>query len=156
MRRVRRAAYGALGGIGGTLALSGLRKVLSRVGLVEETAPEQVVERLEELGLVDDWSPGARRLLAIAAHFAYGSAMGSALGLLRDERGDIVEESAVGTALGILSWGASWTTVLPLAGVHRPPWKQSTPKVLLPVVDHAFFGAVWGLLYRVLRTPDRV
>jgi hypothetical protein len=154
MERVRRAAYGALGGVGATLALSGLRKLLSRVGLVEETAPEQVVERLEELGLVDDWSPGARRLLAITAHFAYGSGIGIALGLLRDERGDVVEEAAVGSALGILSWGASWTTVLPLTGVHRPPWKQRTPRVLLPVVDHAFFGAVWGLLYRVIQ-PHR-
>ena len=154
MERGWRAAYGALGGVGATLALSGIRKLLSRVGLVEETAPEQVVERLEELGLVDDWSPGARRLLAITAHFAYGSGIGIALGLLRDERGDVVEEAAVGSALGILSWGASWTTVLPLTGVHRPPWKQRTPRVLLPVVDHAFFGAVWGLLYRVIQ-PHR-
>lgn len=152
MKRVRRAAYGALGGVGGTLALTGLRKLLSRVGLVQETAPEQVVERLEELGIVDDWSPGARRLLAIVAHFAYGTGIGAALGLLRDERGDVAEETAVGSALGILSWGASWTSVLPLAGVHRPPWEQRTPRVLLPVIDHAFFGAVWGLLYRVLRS----
>lgn len=152
MEHLRRAAYGALGGVGGTLALSGLRKLLSRVGLVQETAPEQVVERLEELGLVDDWSPGARRLLAIVAHFAYGTAMGATLGFLRDERGDITEETAVGSALGILSWGASWTTVLPLTGVHRPPWRQHTPRVLLPVIDHAFFGAVWGLIYRMLRS----
>jgi hypothetical protein len=36
----------------------------------------------------------------------------------------------------------SW---LPLTGVHEAPWAQRTPKVLLPVLDHAVFGAAWGL-----------
>ena len=150
MNLMRRAAYGALGGVGGTLALSGLRQALSWVGLVQETAPEQVVDRLEELGLVDDWSPGARRLLTLAAHLAYGTGIGAALGLLRRERGGVAEEAAVGTALGLLAWGAGWATWLPLTGVHSPPWTQRTPRVLLPVLDHAAFGAVWGLLYRAL------
>ena len=136
--------------MGGTLALSGLRQALAWAGLVQETAPEQVVERLEELGLVDDWSPGARRLLTLAAHLAYGTGIGAALGLLRRERGGVAEEAAVGTALGLLAWGAGWATWLPLTGVHSPPWTQRTPKVLLPVLDHAAFGTVWGLLYRAL------
>ncbi len=148
---LRRAAYGALGGVGGTVALSGLRAALARAGLVQETAPEQVVERLGELGLLEGSSPVTRRLLAAGAHFAYGIGIGAVLGLIRDERGGTGEETAVGSALGILAWGAGWATWLPLTGVHRPPWKQRTPKVLLPVIDHAAFGAVWGLLYRLLR-----
>jgi hypothetical protein len=150
MNLMRRASYGALGGVGGTLALSGLRQALAVVGLVQETAPEQVVERLEELGLVDDWSPGARRLLTVAAHLAYGMGIGAFLGLLRREQGGPAEEAAVGSALGLLAWGAGWATWLPLTGVHSAPWTQRTPKVLLPVVDHAAFGAVWGILYRAL------
>ncbi len=152
MNLMRRAAYGALGGVGGTIALSGLRQTLAWVGLVQETAPEQVVDRLEELGLVDDWSSGARRLLTVAAHLAYGTGIGASLGLLRRERGGPAEEAAVGSALGLLAWGAGWATWLPLTGVHSPPWTQRTPKVLLPVLDHAAFGAAWGLLYRAMRT----
>ena len=151
MSLMRRAAYGALGGVGSTLALSVLRQALAWVGLVQETAPEQVVERLEDLGLVDDWSPGARRLLTVAAHLAYGTGIGTFLGLLRREQGGPAEEVAVGSALGLLAWGAGWATWLPLTGVHSPPWAQRTPKVLLPVLDHAAFGAVWGILYRALR-----
>jgi hypothetical protein len=150
MSLMRRATYGALGGVGGTLALSGLRQALAWVGLVQETAPEQVVDRLEELGLVDDWSPSARRLLIVAAHLGYGTGIGAALGLLRREQGGPAEEAAVGSALGLLAWGVGWATWLPLTGVHSPPWKLRTPKVLLPVLDHAAFGAVWGLLYRAL------
>jgi hypothetical protein len=150
MNLTRRAAYGALAGIGGTLVLSGLRQALAWAGLVQETAPEQVVDRLEELGLVEDWSPGAQRLLTVAAHVAYGTGIGATLGLLRRERGGPAEEAAVGSALGLLAWGAGWATWLPLTGVHSPPWTQRTPKVLLPVLDHAVFGAVWGLLYRAL------
>ncbi len=149
---IRRTASGALGGAGGTLVLTGFRQVLTAAGLVGVTAPEQVIARLEELGLLDDPSPEARRVLTGVAHLAYGVGIGSALGLLRRERGGVAEEAAVGMALGLLAWGANWTVVLPSTGVHQPPWKERTPKVLLPILDHAVYGATWGLLYRALRS----
>ncbi len=156
MGTAHRAFYGALGGLGGTLVLTGFRKVLAGLGAVGTTAPEQVIARLEELGLLDGWSPEARRVLTAVAHLAYGVGTGTALGLLRRERGGVTAEAAVGSALGILAWGAGWASWLPLTGVHLPPWEQQTPKVLLPVVDHAVFGGAWGLLYRALRSGDRV
>lgn len=110
----------------------------------------QVVDRVEEVGLIESWSPGARRLLTVIAHFAYGSSIGTAFGLLCREPGGLVEEAAVGSALGMLAWGAGWATWLPLTGVHSPPWSQKTPRVLLPVVDHAFYGAAWGIIYWLL------
>ena len=145
-----RAVVGALGGFGGTLVLSGLREAWSRMGLVFETAPMQVVDRVEELGLVDVSSPGARRLLTAAAHVAYGVGTGSAMGLLRRERAGATQEAAVGSALGVLTWGAGWSSWLPLTGVHDPPWEQRSAKVLLPVLDHAVYGAAWGLIYWLL------
>jgi hypothetical protein len=141
-----RAVTGAVGGLGGTLVLSGLREVWSRMGLVFETAPMQVVDRIEEVGLVGDLSPWGHRLLSVVAHFAYGTGTGTVFGLLRRERGGAAEEAAVGSALGILAWGAGWATWLPLTGVHRAPWTQRSPRVLLPVIDHAVFGAAWGLI----------
>ncbi len=152
----RRALYGALGGFGGTLALTAFREVLAAFDAVGTTAPEQVVERLEELGVLEGWSPEARRVLTAVAHLAYGVGTGTALGLLRRRRGGATEAAAVGSALGVLAWGAGWSSWLPLAGVHLPPWKQQDPKVLLPVVDHVVFGAVWGLLYRAARRSERV
>ncbi len=145
-----RILAGALSGAGGTLVLSGLREALSRIGLVHETAPMQVVDRAEELGLVGDLLPGSRRALTVAAHIAYGVGTGTAMGLLRRKRGRAVQEAAVGSALGILVWGAGWSSWLPLTGVHSPPWEQQSPKVLLPVLDHAVFGAAWGLMYWLL------
>jgi hypothetical protein len=141
-----RAVTGAVGGLGGTIVLSGLREVLTRMGLVFETAPMQVVDRAEEVGLVGDLSPAGHRLLTVVAHFAYGTGTGVVFGLLRRERGGAAEEAAVGSALGILAWGAGWATWLPLTGVHKAPWTQRTPRVLLPVIDHAVFGAAWGLI----------
>ena len=141
-----RALTGALSGFGATVVLSGLREAWTRVGLVFETAPMQVVDRVEELGLVGDLSPTGRRLLTVVAHFAYGTGTGIAFGLLRRERGEPEEEAAVGAALGVLAWGAGWASWLPLTGVHKDPWTQRTPKVLLPVIDHAAYGAAWGLI----------
>jgi hypothetical protein len=142
-----RMLAGALSGSVGTLVLSGLREVLSRMGLVFKTAPMQVVERAEELGLVENWSPRALRLLTVAAHIAYGVGTGTALGLLRREREGAAQETTVGSAMGILVWGAGWSSWMPLTGVHDPPWEQRSWKVLLPVLDHAVYGAAWGLIY---------
>jgi hypothetical protein len=146
-----RVVRGALGGLGATLVLTGLREAWAKMGLVFETAPMQVVERVEKLGFVGELSPAARSLLTVFAHFAYGVGTGAAFGILRREKGGPGEESAVGSALGILAWGAGWSSWLPLTGVHKAPWNQRTPKVLLPVMDHAVFGAAWGLLYWALR-----
>ena len=111
----------------------------------------QVVDRVEELGLLGDLSPWGRCLLTVTAHFAYGAGTGMSFGLLRRAKGGPGEETSVGSALGVLAWGVGWASWLPLTGVHRAPWTQKTPKVLLPVIDHAVFGAAWGLLYWALR-----
>lgn len=145
-----RVLAGALGGAGATLVLSGLRGVWKRAGLVFDTAPTQVVDRVEEVFAPEGFSPGTRRALAATAHVAYGVGTGAAFGLLRRESGGKGEEAAVGSSLGILAWGAGWSSWLPLAGVHSPPWEQRTPKVLLPVLDHAVYGAAWGLIYGAL------
>ena len=48
-----RALAGVLGGVAATLFLSGLREAWTRIGLVFETAPMQVVECIEEVGLLE-------------------------------------------------------------------------------------------------------
>ena len=150
----RRALVGGLGGAGATLVLSGLRWTWHWMGLVFDTAPTQVVERVEEVFTQEGFSPVARRVMAAVAHVAYGVGTGAAFGLLRREPGERDVEAAVGSSLGVLAWGAGWASWLPLTGVHSPPWEQKTVKVLLPVVDHALFGAAWGLIFYAL-TRDR-
>jgi hypothetical protein len=145
-----RVLAGALGGAGGTIVLSALRGVLKKTGLVFDTAPTQVVDRVEELVAPEGFSSGFRRALAATAHVAYGVGTGAAFGLLRRESGGKGVEAAVGSSLGLLAWGAGWASWLPLAGVHSPPWEQQTPKVLLPALDHAVYGAAWGLIYSAL------
>jgi hypothetical protein len=120
------------------------------MGLVFDTAPTQVVDRVEEVFTQEGFSPVTQRVLAAVAHVGYGVGIGVALGLLRREPDGKNVEAAVGSSLGILAWGAGWASWLPLTGVHSPPWKQQTPKVLLPVIDHAVFGAAWGLIFSVL------
>ncbi len=102
---MRRIASGTLGGVGGTLVLTGFRQVLTAAGLVGVTAPEQVIARLEELGLLGDTSTETRRGLTVVAHLTYGAGIGAALGFLRRERGGVAEETAVGATLGLLARG---------------------------------------------------
>ena len=147
---MQRALRGAASGFVGTIALTALREALSQAGVVETTAPEQVVERLEDF--TGKLEPGLRRWLVLAAHFGYGTTAGAAFGMmLRREAASAGSEAAAGAALGVLAWGAGWAGWLWMLGVHGAPWEQRSARVLLPVIDHAFYGAVWGLLYRVWR-----
>ena len=153
MKSAEKALAGAAGGVGGTLVLSALRSALRELGLVYETAPMQVVERLEQADLVAD-RPVAKRALALAAHLAYGTGAGSALGALRRGPDDAVTEIVVGAALGVLLWGVGWAGWLPILGADRAPWSYHNPKVLLPILDHAVYGAAWGLLFWALSRKD--
>ena len=76
MNLKERALAGGFGGIAATLILSGLRKAWARFGLIFETAPMQVVDRMQEVGLVEGSSHQERRGLTLAAHFAYGVGTG--------------------------------------------------------------------------------
>jgi hypothetical protein len=146
-----RALTGAASGFGATIILSGLREVLRRLGVIYKTAPMQIVDRLEESALVKDLSPAAQHASSLAAHLGYGTAAGAVFGVLRSERCEPATELSVGVALGVLLWGVGWAGWLPILGVQRAPWHQGTPRVaLLPIADHAAFGAAWGLLRRLL------
>ena len=109
----RRAFHGALGGLGGTIVLTGFREALARVGAVGTSAPQQVVSRLEELGLVDDWSPWARRTLIAVAHLSYGVGVGTVMGLLR--LGDEVVLEVTELVARCI------TTILSQAGLAKDP-----------------------------------
>ena len=100
MDLARRTMHGTLWGVGGTLALAALRKTLAWAGLVHATAPEQVVDRLEKVGVLKVPSPRPKCALAVVAHLDYGAGSGAALALLRRERGDAKTEAAPGSALG--------------------------------------------------------
>lgn len=145
MGETERALRGAAGGAAGTVVLSVLRSVLRRVGVVYKTAPMQVVERLEQTDLAPD-QPAAKHAVSLAAHFVYGTAAGAAFGALRRKREGAGTEVAVGTALGVLLWGFGWAGWLPILGADRAPWNYDNPRVLLPVLDHAVYGAAWGLV----------
>lgn len=146
MSAAEKALAGAVGGAGGTVVLSVLRYVLGKMGVLYKTAPMQVVDRMQQTHLVTD-RPIAKRTLAAVAHLAYGTGAGAAFGVLRRKREGVGTELAVGATLGVLLWGVGWAGWLPILGADRAPWSYHTPKALLPVLDHAVYGAAWGLLF---------
>ncbi len=153
MKVKERALSGAAGGAGATLFLSGLRQALSMAGIVYETAPMQVVDRLQEISSIRD-RPLLRRVATLAAHLGYGVGAGTVLGLMRREREGPGTELSVGVALGILLWGMGWAGWLPILGADRAPWGYRTPRVLLPIFDHAAFGAAWATIFYILSRKD--
>ncbi len=151
----RRAAIGAVSGAAGTLALSGFRSAMRPLGLVFETAPHHVLARLAEVGLLPRLDPRTRQLVKVAVHVGYGTAAGTAAGVLRRRRSGLLTETAVGAALGVLVWGGGWSMWLPLLRIESAPWNWERPTVLMPVLDHAAYGAGWGATFWALRSTER-
>jgi hypothetical protein len=82
-----RALAGAMSGFLATFVLSGLRMSLNKLGLVHTTAPEQVIRRLVEIGLLEGLPLRVRQAVMVVAHFSYGTAVGTTFGMLRSKRG---------------------------------------------------------------------
>lgn len=123
---------GALGGATGTLAMSGLNKALSEFGLVYETVPMQIVDRMAEVGLIEDWSPAAKRTVSSAAHLGYGTTAGVVLGALRREQGEPTTELAVGIALRLLAWGPGGACGCHFSASTMHPGHNAHPKYACP------------------------
>ena len=124
---MRRAASGALGGLGGTLVLTGFRQVLTAAGLVGVTAPEQVIARLEDdlstdpvvklRGMTEYWCtrndksmdglPGTKRSIRPTAKG--GSASGSWIGGIKSA--GVASEFSAGVLVGLLVASVSYVAM---------------------------------------------
>lgn len=99
---IARALCGAAGDLTGTVALTALRRGLRSAGIVEITAPDQVVARLEDF--IGEFEPAPRRVLVLVAHYAYGMTSGAAFGaVMRRPAADYGTEAAAGAAMGVLA-----------------------------------------------------
>ena len=102
-----------------------------------------------------DPSPKSRRALTVVAHLAYGVGIGPALGLLRQEWGRVAEDTAVGTAVGTAVSSGLGSELDHLAAFYRgspAAVERTILEGVLPILDHAVYGAAWGGLCRALRS----
>ncbi len=124
-------------GVVAAMAMSGMRKVTTGLGLVERTPPEQIAQ--EGLpGLFARIPTGLRGEAIELAHWGYGGVGGAAFGVLPRP---VRRHTWAGPVYGLVSWALFEAAVAPLLGLRRA--REARPVERLAIAaDHVLYGIV--------------
>jgi len=124
-------------GVIAAMAMSGLRKVTTGLGLVEQIPPERVA--LEGVpALVRRIPPERRDIVVEFTHWAYGGTGGAVFGLLPPL---VRKQGWAGPVYGAAVWLGYELAIAPILGLHRQNEPSLTERAAL-VADHVLYGAV--------------
>jgi hypothetical protein len=128
------AARGAVA----AMAMSAIRAVTTRLGLVERTPPEEISTESAS-PLFDRIPPSRRGIVRELGHWCYGAAGGVGFGLLP---GRARAHPLAGPLYGLLTWALFEAVIAPLLGdSHRD--RPATERAAL-IADHLVYGAIVG------------
>jgi hypothetical protein len=128
---------GAVRGVVGAMAMTGMRVITTELGLVEQTPP-QAVSRQRARGLLRLAPRKQRRGLIEVAHLAFGAGGGAAFGAL--PRG-MRRRPWVGPVYGLVVWLSFELGIAPALGLSQAKRVRLIDRLAL-AADHVLFGLV--------------
>ncbi|MEP6910628.1 MAG: hypothetical protein ABI896_09400 [Actinomycetota bacterium] len=124
-------------GVVAAMAMSGLRKMTTGLGLVQEEPPEQIAREAVP-GLLARVPPDLRAEAIELAHWAYGGLGGAAFGALP---AGVRRQSWAGPAYGLATWLFFETAVSTLLGLRRTHESRPLERAAI-AADHVLYGLV--------------
>ena len=132
----REIANGAMRGVVGALAMTGMRQFAAELGLIGKTPPEEMAEKAR--GMTVDIPFDNGRAAVLTLHCAVGALGGIGFGMLPD---GIRQRGWGGPAWGIAIWLGYELAVEPLLGLG--PVKREKPAEHAAIIaDHLVYGYV--------------
>ena len=130
-------AWSAVRGVAGAMAMTGMRRATTRMGLLRTVPPAAIAEE-EARGLLARL-PAERRELAIElAHWAYGGAAGAGFAALP---ASLRRRAAAGPLYGVLVWLLFEAVIDPVLGLR---WDREPRERAALLADHLLYGAIVG------------
>jgi len=83
----------------------------------------------------------------------YGTTFGALYAMARPKTKQMFLE---GTVVGVASWAASFLGWLPATGLMPPVWKHRPKQIIMPIVEHTFYGVATVATYRWLQRLARL
>jgi len=128
---------GAARGVVAAMAMSGLRRMTTALGVVEDTPPEAVLRSTVPGAFAR--VPEERRPVAVeAVHWTYGALGGAAFGLLPRR---VRRHPLAGPTYGVLVWTAFEFGIAPALGLPQADREKPSEQAAL-LADHLLYGAV--------------
>ena len=132
---------GATRGIVGAMAMTGMRRVTTGLGLLEKTPPRTMAEQAPLLRrLLERLPPDLRDEAVELAHWGYGAAAGVCYAYLP---GAFRRRRWSGPAYGLVIWALFETGVVPLLGLEHARERSVSTRILI-AADHVLYGAAVG------------
>ena len=134
-------ARGAVRGVIGAMAMTGMRRITTGFGLLEQTPPDAVAEQAPIVSRLIDRVPSEYRDEVIElAHWGYGALGGAAFGALVPEGS---RTRWAGPLYGLAIWTVFETGVVPLLGLEHAKERKVMSRVI-SAADHLLYGVVVG------------
>lgn len=154
---MKRVLMGCLAGFAATVPMTAAMVWLHRRLPHEERYPLPPQEITEEaskgVGLDQHTDAEGQLGLALASHFAFGTAAGGMYGLL-DEKIPL-PPALRGATYGLAVWAVNYLGLLPAAGLYRSPAQEPRRRKALMITAHLVWGPVLGVLLDRLQARTR-
>jgi len=132
----RHLAFAARGAVG-AMAMTGVRRVTTGLGLVDQPPPEAVLTQRAPR-LLARMSPQRREVAIELAHWAHGAAAGAAFAVVPAR---LRRAWWSGPAFGLGVQGVFEALVAPALGVEHAPRRPVATRALV-ALDHVLYGLV--------------
>lgn len=126
------------------MAMTGMRAVTVRLGLLRRPPPDEVVKETAPKLLAR--APVDPEVVVELAHWGYGAAAGAAFGMLPRS---LRLAPWAGPAYGAAIWELFELAVAPLLGLRRADERTTTERAAI-LADHVLYGAIVGSRTRAL------
>ena len=143
-RFARAAAGGAVAGMAGAIAMSGLLMLpAQRIGLLGTQPPRRMSDRaLAALRLGHRPSERERQIGTSVVHLAVGAAGGALIGIVREVTDRRGPGMLVGAAVGGGLWAANYIALAPALELFPPPHRDRPGRPPVMFAAHLLYGAV--------------
>ncbi len=126
-------------GVVAAMAMTGMRRMTTGLGLVEEPPPEEMAKRGAVVSQLLDRLPPDNRDEAIElAHWTYGAFAGAIFGAVWRSG---VRSRWAGPAYGLAIWTLFETGLVPLLGLEHARERNAVQRITV-AADHVLYGLV--------------
>lgn len=130
-------ARGAIRGVVGAMAMTGMRTLTEDVGIVNDSPPKAIAKQRAR-GLLRKVPRGNRRAAVELFHWAYGSFGGMVYGALPD---GLRQQTWAGPGYGLAVWLGFELGVAPVLGLKQARRVRPVERAAF-AVDHLLYGFV--------------
>lgn len=145
-RDVRAIFDGALGGVVGTVGMSGFMLAAGKAGLMGEQPPDKIAGAALDAADVHAHTEEEQDMLATLLHFGFGTSCGVLFSVVHRRLPFRLPATMHGMFYAFLIWATSYQGWIPALGIMPPASRDHPRRPRTMIVAHLIYGALLGTI----------